>query len=272
MVAKSGRKTAVLKPNPKVWDQKTKDRAAGKRPKSSGDLKFEKSTGYVTFEHGIPAPLKQRFTKMMSAADNWQGLHTGLSAHGLTYYKFGSGARIGIIGSTEFTRASAFGSKFSISKMEQAFGPYEDPKKERVNDPITDHVEIASLTGKLTDQDEKTTRASAFKITLLRRIYTDIHIDPKVAQAIRFVALADKPPRISFRDGTSVVDHGAKLSASRNSSETRATMIAIAKAKGWSSVRPTGPPAFVRQMALECARAGLPVYGVPADVRVIVTI
>lgn len=266
-VEKSGRKVAVLKPNPKAWDQKAKDRAVGKRRKTSGDLKFEKSTGYVTFEHGIPAPLNQKFAAIVSAADSWQGLHTALSAHGLTYYKFGSGARVGIIGSPEFTRASAFGSKFSISKMEKALGPYENPEKEHVNDPITDHAEIVSLTGKLTDQDDKATRASAFKLTLLRRMYTEIHIDPKVAQAIRFVALADKPPRISFCDGASVVDHGAKLSASRDSSETRATMIAIAKAKGWSSVRPTGSPAFVRQMALECARAGLPIYGVAADIQ-----
>lgn len=267
VIEKDGRKIARLKKNPAGWEKKRKDRAAGKRPKTSGDLKFEKSTGFETFEHGIPDPLRQKFAALVSAASSWQEVHTALGAHGLTYYKSGSGARVGIIGSSEYTKASALGSKFSISKMEAALGPYAPPETEHRNHPKEDHVEVAALTGDMTDKEERATQASAFKLTLLRRIYTDIHIDPKVAQAIRFVDLADTPPRISFKDGSSVVDLGRRLSTSRSTADTRATMIAMAKAKGWSSVRPVGTADFIRQAALDCAEAGLPVHGVPPDVQ-----
>ncbi|MFD2741714.1 relaxase/mobilization nuclease domain-containing protein, partial [Sulfitobacter aestuarii] len=267
VIEKSGRKLARLKKNPIAWEKKQQDRAAGKRPKSSGDLKFEKSTGFETFEHSIPDTLRQKFAALVSAASSWQGLHTALGAQGLTYYRSGSGARVGIIGSKEVTKASAFGSKFSISKMEASFGPYAPPETEYRNDLKETHVEVAALIAVPSDKDEKAMQASAFKLTLLRRIYTDIHLDPKVAQAIRFVDLAAKPLRISFQDESTVMDLGRRLSTSQNTMETRATMIAMAKAKGWSSVRPVGPPEFIRQAALDCARAGLPVHGVPPDIQ-----
>ncbi len=267
VIEKDGRKIAKLKKNPLAWEKKKQDRAAGKRRKTSSDIKFEKSTGFETFEHGIPDGLRQKFAAIVSATSSWQGLHTALGAYGLTYYKSVSGARVGIIGSSEYTKASAFGAKFSILRMEASLGPYAPPETDYENDLSDEHVEVAALVGTTSDEDEKAMQASAFKLTLLRRIYTNIHIDAHVAQAIRFVDLAGKPPQISFQDGSSVVDLGRRLSTTQSTMETRATMIAMAKAKGWASIRPVGAPDFIRQAALDCARAGLKVHGVAPDIQ-----
>lgn len=259
--------TVALKPNPEAWKKKKADRDAGQRPKTSGARKREKSTGIEAFEHSIPNALKARFAEAVGAARDWQGLHAALGELGLRYFKAGSGARVGILGSTECAKASAFGSKFSIRRMEAAFGAYEDPGGAYVNDRKGDHKEIESLSGVVSEEDRKATASSAFKLTLLRRVYCDLHLDPAVSEAIRWVDLADLPPRITFRDNTTVVDHGDRLSTSRSTRETRAAMIAIAKAKGWSSVRPEGSSDFVRLISLEAVRAGLPVHGVPEDIQ-----
>lgn len=259
--------TVELKPDTQKYEKKQQDREAGKRPKTSGARKFEKGTGFETFEAGIPDALKAKFSQAIGEAFDWQGLHTALGEMGLTYYKAGSGARVGIIGSDEFAKASGFGSKFSISKMEKAFGPYEDPEDAYVNDLKEDHKDIAEISGVISDDDLKAVSASSFKMTLLRRIYCDIHLDPLVSRAIRFVDLNDAPPQITFKDSATVVDHGSRLSTSKSTTQTRAAMIAMAQAKGWSSVCPSGSPKFVREMALECARSGLSVHGVPDDLQ-----
>lgn len=256
-----------LKSNPVAWEKKKNDRDAGKRPKRCGARKFEKSTGFVTFEHGIPDALRERFAAAVAKVRGWQGLHIALAEIGLKYYKSGSGARVGILGSEEFAKASAFGNKFSISKMETAFGDYEEPQSEYVNAQKPIHTEAVSISGTVSLEDDKATRASAFKMTLLRRIYTDIHLDPRVADAIRFVDLADPPPQLTFKDGSTVVDHGTKLSASKSTPEARGAMIAMAKAKNWSSVKLSGSPAFIRDMAIECAKAGLSVHDLPDDIQ-----
>lgn len=259
--------TVELKPNRDAWEKKKGDRDAGRRPKTSGARKREKSIGIETFEHGIPTALKVRFAEAVGAARDWQDLHAALGALGLHYYKAGSGARIGILGSTECSKASAFGSKFSIRKMEARLGAYEDPGSAYVNDRKEDHKEIESISGVVWEEDRKATAASAFKLTLLRRIYCDLHLDPAVSEAIRCVDLQDVPPQITFRDNVTLVDHGDRLTTSRSTRETRTAMIAIAKAKGWSSVKFTGSPDFVRLASLEAARAGLPVHGAPADIQ-----
>ncbi|PWL31592.1 MAG: hypothetical protein DCO97_21475, partial [Marivita sp. XM-24bin2] len=219
------------------------------------------------FEHSISAALKARFAEAVASAWDWQGLHAALGELGLRYYKAGSGARIGILGSTEFAKASAFGSKFSIRRMEARLGTYEDPGGAYVNDRKKDHNEIESISGVAWEEDRKATASSAFKLTLLRRIYCDLHLDPQVSEEIRFVDLADVPPQITFRDNATLVDHGNRLSTSRSTRETRTAMIAIAKTKGWSSVKFTGSPDFVRLASLEAARAGLPVHGAPEDIQ-----
>lgn len=256
-----------LKPNTGAWEKKKADREDGTRPQSSGARKFEKGTGFETFESGIPKSVKEKFADTVGEAFDWQGLHAALGEIGLTYYKAGSGARIGIIGSDEFAKASAFGSKFSIAKMEKAFGPYEDPEVTYVNDMKENHKDIESISGVISEEDKKVASASSFKMTLLRRIYCDIHLDPLVSRAIRFVDLKDNPPQISFKDGSTIVDHGSELSTSKNTAETRAAMIAMAHAKGWSSVSPTGSPEFVCALALEAAKSGMPVHGVPDDLQ-----
>jgi relaxase-like protein/conjugative element/phage-associated large polyvalent protein/Toprim domain-containing protein/DNA relaxase TraI-like protein len=256
-----------LKRNPDAWERKLADREIGKRPKSAGSRKAEKSTGFETFEHGIPPALKARFAEAVGEAYDWQSLHDALGELGLRYYKAGSGARVGILGSAEYAKASAFGSKFSISKMEKAFGPYEEPAQPYRNDLKEDHLEIGSLAGSVADEDKKSVSASSFKLTLLRRIYCDLHLDAQVSKSIRYVELQDPPPQITFRDHATVVDHGSKISTSKSTAETRAAMIAMAKAKGWSSVTPSGSPEFVRLASLEAAKSGLAVHGVPADLQ-----
>lgn len=257
----------ALKPNPEAWKKKKAARDAGQRPKTSGARKREKSTGIESFEHSIPNALKARFAEAVASARDWQGLHAELGALGLRYYRVGSGARVGIVGSTEYAKASAFGSKFSIKKMEARLGTYEDPGSAYVNDRKEDHKDIESVFGEVWEEDRKATASSAFKLTLLRRIYCDLHLDPAVSEAVRFVDLQDVPPQITFRDNVTLVDHGDRLTTSRSTRETRAAMIAIAKAKGWSSVRPEGSSDFVRLISLEAARAGLPVHGVPKDIQ-----
>lgn len=256
-----------LKPNPDAWARKVTDRDTGKRPKTSGARKFEKGTGFETFEAGIPDALKARFREAVGEAYDWQSLHDALGELGLNYYKAGSGARIGILGSSEYAKASAFGSKFSIAKMEKALGPYEEPAEAYKNDLKEDHVEIGSLIGSVADENKKSVSASSFKITLLRRIYCDLYLDAQVSKSIRYVDLQDAPPQITFRDNSTVVDHGSTISTSKSTAETRAAMIAMAKAKGWSSVMPSGSPEFVHAAALQAAKAGLAVHGVPEDLQ-----
>lgn len=259
--------TVELKPNPESWAKKQADRGAGKRPKTSGARKREKTIGTESFEDNIPEGLKARFAEAVGSAYDWQTLHAALGEIGLRYYKAGSGARVGILGSEEFAKASAFGSKFSIAKMEKSFGPYEDPESAYKNDLKEDHYETETISGMVWKEDQKAIQASSFKMTLLRRIYCDIHLDPLVSKAIRFIDLKDVPPQITFRDSSTVVDHGNRISTSRSTKETRAAMIAMAKSKGWSSVKPSGSPEFVRQASLEAARAGLAVHGVPEDIQ-----
>lgn len=261
--------TVKLMPNPENWSKKEIGRREGKRFKTSGDRKFEKSAGFESFSNSIPPALKKRFSHEVENAKNWQSLHRALRSIGLTYYKYGSGARIGIVGSSEFAKASVFGSKFSISKMQKRFGFYEEPESDFDTDI---HVQIAetefeNLTGFTDDEDIKATRSSAFKMTLIRRMYCNIYLNPIVSNAIKLVDLKNVPPSIIFRDDTAVRDHGGRLSTSKNTHEARATMIALAKSKGWSSVKPSGSAEFISLVSLQAAREGLRVFGVPDDLQ-----
>ena len=257
----------TLKPASKANQKKQADRAKGKRAKTSGDRKFEKSTGFETFEHTLTDTLRDRFAEAVSGATDWQSLHLRLQALGLRYGTHGSGARVWLLGSTEFVKASAFGARFSISKMQKRFGPYEPPSDAPKEKPSQLPPPIASMTGAVSETDRKSTSASSFKLTLLRRIYCNIHLDPEVARQIKYVALDEVPPRITLHDTTTLLDHGPKVTSSRNTKEARAIMIAMAQAKGWSSVTFKGPADFVRAASLEAAEAGLTVTGVPEDIQ-----
>lgn len=257
----------TLKPASKANQKKQADRAKGKRAKTSGDRKFEKSTGFETFEHSLTDTLRDRFAEAVSGATDWQSLHLRLQALGLRYGTHGSGARVWLLGSTEFVKASAFGARFSISKMQKRFGPYEPPCDAPKEKPSQLPPPIASMTGAVSETDRKSTSASSFKLTLLRRIYCDIHLDPEVARQIKYVALDEVPPRITLHDTTTLLDHGPKVTSSNNTKEARAIMIAMAQAKGWSSVTYKGPADFVRAASLEAAEAGLTVTGVPEDIQ-----
>ncbi|SOB95226.1 relaxase/mobilization nuclease domain-containing protein [Rhodobacter maris] len=242
-------------------------RENGRRKKTSAQIKVEKKTGIEVFDHAIPDALKIKLWKALDTCRTWQDVHTVFHDLGLRYDRFGSGARVYLVGSTEFVKASSFGARLSISRMEKLFGAFKPAEAMPKRNPGSDLSSTCGLIGQVAPEDEKATRATAFKTTLLRRIYIEIHIDSRVAREIRFVDLAALPPQITFRSGAVVMDHGARLSTTASSHETRATMIAMAKAKRWSSVTPTGSADYVRQISVEAAQAGLRVTGVPADIQ-----
>lgn len=259
--------TVTLKPDPAAYKTKTAQRDAGKRTKTSGDRKFEKSTGFETFEHSLTDALRARFAEVVASAADWPTLHGRLAEMGLRYHTHGSGARVTLIGSGEYVKASAFGAKFSITKMQKRLGPFEAPSRARRAAPEAPPAPVAGMSGKMSEAARKQTSASSFKLTLLRRVYCNIHVDPLVAKAIKYVALDEVPPRLTLKDTTTILDHGGRVTTSGNTKEARAILIAMAQAKGWSAVTFTGSPDFVRNAALEAAQEGLPVFGVPEDVQ-----
>jgi len=263
-----GRQIARLVPRPaEHWAEKRAAREVGRRPRAAGQIKTEKRTGFAVLDQALPDALRDRFADTVAAVDNWPDLHVALGRMGLRYYRSGSGARVEILGAAagSYAKASSFGARFSIRATESRLGAYADPEADYCNDLKPWHEESATLEGGPATEHEKATRSQTFKTTLLGRMYAGIHLDPRVVSAIRFVDLADPPPQISFRDGSTVVDHGARLTSSTSTHETRATMIA----KGRNSVQPSGSPEFVRSVALEAAQAGLQVTGVPEAVQVL---
>lgn len=255
--------TVELKPATHVYAQKKRDREDGKRPKTGADRAFEKSTGFESFAQAIPRALKDRFSDAVDEAVDWQSLHAALRQLGLTYDKSGSGARVGLVGSTEYVGASAFGARFSYARLNQRFGDYESAENEYANAQKTAHVphddRIPGVTGTVSDDDTKAIRSTPFQITLLRRIYTNIFVDPIVAAQIKYVDLKDVPPRITLRDNTTIVDHGDKITADggRDYSTIAKMMIAMGQSKAWSGHRFSGPSEFVEIASLEAARQNL---------------
>lgn len=269
VLEQDGKKIVLLLPDQEGWEQKKRNRLAGRRRHTPGHIAFQKHHGFEGFGQDIPPALRDRFEQIVAAAQDWNGLHEELRKIGLRYQKFGSGARIQLIGSDEYTKASSFGQAFSIAKMQQRFGKFRPPEEEYHEDLLAEPAGVASITGTMSKEDAKAAKAASFKLTLLRRIYTSLHLDDQVAREIHFVELDRIPPRITFKDHTSVVDHGAKISTSATTETNIKAMVAMATAKGWSGVVPSGPPEFVRRIAIEAARAGLPVSGVPRDVQIL---
>jgi hypothetical protein len=152
-----------LKPAPQAYERKKVARAKGKRPKTSGDRKYEKSTGFETFEHSLTDALRDRFAAAVATSSDWQSLHAALLAMGLRYDKHGSGARVLLMGSGEHLKASAFGAKFSISKLQKRLGPYEAPAQEQAPSMPKPPAPIAGMSGLIAKEDRKYTSASSFK-------------------------------------------------------------------------------------------------------------
>ncbi len=269
-----GRQIARLVPKPdEHWESKRAAREKGKRSITAGQVKSEKRTAVPVLDATLPDPLREKFATVVDAASDWQELHLALGRLGLRYEAFGSGARVAIIGAPPggagFAKASSLGARFSIKRMEARLGRYQQPTSEYCNDLKPIHMPQAGLQGWPAPDMEKASRASQFKLTLLSRIYVGIHLDPDVSAAIRFVDLADHPLQITFSDNSTVVDHGDHLSTSASTVNTQATMIAMAIAKGWTRVQPSGDAAFIREMAIAAAKSGLEVTGVPPDVQVL---
>lgn len=201
-----GRKTAKLVARPEEHYREIKmAREGGRRKKTSAQTKVEKRAGIEVFDHAIPDALKIKLWKALDTCRTWQDVHTVFHDLGLRYDRFGSGARVYLVGSTEFVKASSFGARLSISRMEKLFGAFKPAEAMPKRNPGSDLSSTCGLIGQVAPEDEKATRATAFKTTLLRRIYIEIHIDSRVAREIRFVDLAALPPQITFRSGAVVI-------------------------------------------------------------------
>lgn len=259
-----------LKRNPEVWGEKRKARTGHRQKPSASDIIFEKRHGFASFGQDIPRALFDRVTKLMGTAGTWNELHAGLAEIGLAYEKYGSGARMRIIGSDEHTKASRFGQNSSLGKLQKRLGRYEDrcdTLQDRPENPSPTLKATLSISESTSHEEDAAARSTAFKLTLLRRMYTGLFLDDHVARQIRFVHLHEVPPRVAFVDGTLVTDQGRRITTTRATSATIAAMIAIAKAKGWTDVAPSGRPTFVRDISVAAARAGLRVSGVPPDIQ-----
>jgi len=267
VIERNGQQIVKLKPNTTVWERKTQSREAGKRQPSAGDIAFEKQHGFPSFAQDIPPALRAKFGKAVEAATGWRNLHDSLADLGLQYLKSGSGARVRLLGSKEDAKASAFGQKFSMKKLEARFGPYLPPEPS-IRPPIDDAPGYCQkITGQISEESKKRTKSRSFQLTLLRRIYTGLHFDDHIAQQIRYVCLDRPPPTISFKDGGEIVDNDDQLATNNSTDVIVTAMIKIARAKGWSTVRPTGSPDFVKKAAMAAARAGLGVSDVPEDIQ-----
>jgi hypothetical protein len=266
----NGVATVSLLPNDDVWAKKKQERAEGARQPSAGDIAFQKHNGVPSFNQDIPTALKKRFAQAAARAKDWDSFHRALVPLGLTYQRHGSGARIYLNGSEEFAKASAFGQAFSINTLQKQFGAYKAPPSNPTRDPRPIHVEVAAIAETTFKDDGPTTKSAGFKLTLLRRVYTGLHLDEDIVSQIRFVDVSGKPPQVTFDDNSSIVDHGTKISASAVTEATIKATVAMAKAKGWSGLVASGSPAYVRGIALEAAKAGIRARGVPEEVQILV--
>lgn len=267
VIEKDGQQIVKLKRNPDAWERKKQLREAGKRSPSPGDIAFEKQHGFPSFAQDIPPALRDRFAQTVAKVHSWDALHAGLAEIGLQYLKAGSGARVGLMGSKEDTKASAFGQKFSLKKLEASFGPYKAPKTntEKLPEHHINHTQ--RISGTILQKDKKSTQARSFKMTLLRRIYTGLHLEDHIAAEILFVSLDKTPPKITFKDRSEIIDKGDAICTNKSNEITVSAIIEIAKAKGWGSIHPTGSPDFIKRASIAAAHAGLGVTGVPADVQ-----
>ena len=90
---------------------------------------------------------------LIAAASNWSELHTSLDAHGMSYEKVGSGARV--IAGTGQAKASEVGREASLGRLEKRLGPYQPPDTpssareapERISSPTIDRESIAHQIG-----------------------------------------------------------------------------------------------------------------------------
>lgn len=267
VVEKDGKQTVKLKHAPEAWEKKRQAREEGRRKPSPGDISFRKHHGFESFNQDIPPALKERFARIVTGADSWGALHAGLAGIGLHYQKFGSGARVQLLGSEEYAKASVFGQKFSFKKLEARLGRYKEMGKPPESHPETPEDPTIYVKGTVSEDDTKTTGSTSFQMTLLRRMYTGLHLDDRIAEDIRSVSLDGTPPRVTFRDRSYILDHGEMISASAVTETTIKATVAMAKAKGWSALTPSGPPDYIRGIALEAARAGLSVVDVPEDIQ-----
>lgn len=262
-----GHPTVKLKPNREAWQEKKRVRKEGRLKPSPGDIAFERHHGVKSFNLDIPPALQDRVAAIISGAQNWTDLHYGLADIGLEYRAFGSGARIHLLCSEEFAKASMFGQDSSLKRLEARLGRYQPPESGRR--PATDAMPepIYSITGIIADNDQKRSDAQGFKLTLLRRSYVGLFLDEEVAERLHRVRMDEIPPYFTFKNGATVKDHGGRITASAVTPDTVKATVALAQAKGWSAIIPRGPENWIQEIALEAARVGIPVVGVPDHIK-----
>lgn len=127
-------------------------------------------------------------------------------------------------------------------------------------------VERAPLT-----EEQRQRRAAGYKARLLAGRYGPLDEFPRIAGEVRRLDLdAEGGPRILFRDGCAVDDHGDRITVvgawqgrGRGRGDPSATaigsMIALARAKGWEAINLTGPDDFKQRAACAAVAAGLEV-------------
>jgi hypothetical protein len=264
-----------LRPAYDRWKKKEAARASGSRKPTSADITFEKKHGLPSFSQAIPKGLRDRFGEIATNAKTWNDLHSALAEIGLVYLRKGSGAAISIMGSTETAKASVFGQAFTLSRMEKRLGTFVGPPDvaraaKTIEISMGDRQNRLQAVSSLPKHFSTSSSATGFKLTLLRRTYTNLFLDEAVAAQIKFVNLSAVPPFVTFQSGGKVVDRGSEITTNVEGDDAIKLMVAMAVAKGWSAVKFTGSPTFVRQAAIIAAEAGLPVAEVPADIQELV--
>lgn len=118
-------------------------------------------------------------------------------------------------------------------------------------------------------EEQRQHRAAGYKARLLRSQFGPLDDLPRLATQIRRLDLnAEDGPRVFLNDGCSIRDEGERLTVagawegrgrgrSAPTDTAIATMIALARAKGWESVELTGSPAFKAAACRAALAAGL---------------
>jgi hypothetical protein len=100
------------------------------------------------------------------------------------------------------------------------------------------------------------TRRASYKALLFLSLFGDSLPDDLVL-ALRWIDRARRT--IWLRDGSSVVDHGERITATKATSTAVRLMVAEARAKGWRCITLTGSDPFKHLAAEEAAKLGIAV-------------
>lgn len=110
--------------------------------------------------------------------------------------------------------------------------------------------------GVLAPEWDERVYAQRYKANLLSKDYQE-RISEILERQLRFVQRTSKYIKVTLITGGEVVDHGNYLEATElDQASEIATLLAIAKAKGWKQIEITGPPDFRRAVWLDALASG----------------